>query len=333
MTPKGEHGMPASRRIQSRGAFLTQAVVSVATPGFIGAACGGAAAQPLSSLSVATIGGDIGAQAWYAQDLGIFRKYGLDVTVNQMSGNQLDTAVTAGAVDVAFSGPIQVAIARSKGLPLSILAPANMYVANAPTAGLMAVRQSSAINSAKDLNGKVVAVSSIGAIPYFGARAWIDRGGGDSKSVHFVELTFSEMADAVRAGRVDAAVMDITADPSLGKTGDSLRLLGQSFDAIAPQFVSGTWISRTGWIVAHEPEAKTFLQAMLETATWANAHHGESAEILAKHSQIPLALLETVTRVTYATEISPRLVQPLIDVSTRYGAMPPGVSARALMIT
>ena len=48
------------------------------------------------------------------------------------------------------------------------------------------------------------------------ARAWIDRTGGDSKSVRYIELPLSEMTTAVRDGRVATATMDVLGDPLIG---------------------------------------------------------------------------------------------------------------------
>ena len=35
----------------------------------------------------------------------------------------------------------------------------------------------------------------------------VDKNGGDSKSVHFLELPFTEMSAALKAGRIDAAML------------------------------------------------------------------------------------------------------------------------------
>ncbi len=41
-------------------------------------------------------------------------------------------------------------------------------------------------------------------------------------------------------------------------------------------------------IRSHPPAAQHFIGALREIATWANAHHDESAPILAKYSKLPV---------------------------------------------
>jgi len=53
---------------------------------------------------------------------------------------------------------------------------------------------------------KTVAVSALHDMTQFETSAWVDKTGGDSKSVRFVELKYTEMATALEQGRADAAV-------------------------------------------------------------------------------------------------------------------------------
>jgi NitT/TauT family transport system substrate-binding protein len=63
----------------------------------------------------------------------------------------------------------------------------------------------SPIKTAKDLNGKVIGVNGVRNISEIDTRTWVDKNGGNSSTVQFVELTFPEMAPAVLSGRVAAA--------------------------------------------------------------------------------------------------------------------------------
>jgi len=62
---------------------------------------------------------------------------------------------------------------------------------------------------------------------------------------------------------------------------------------------------------------KRFADVILETARWANTHQAQSAKILEKYTQ--LAIGPTTTRVRYAETFNPSDVQPVIDVSAKYG--------------
>jgi NitT/TauT family transport system substrate-binding protein len=168
-------------------------------------------------------------------------------------------------------------------------------------------------------------------IVHFAARAWIDSHDGDSSKVRFVELPLTEMGPALRAGRIDAAGMDALGDPNLGKSGDPLRLLASSFNAVSPNFLPSMWFSTKDWISAHPELARKFTVAILRAGAWANLHHRESAQILANHTKLTVDQLETVTRVTYGTVLNAALIQPNIDIAAKYGALKGSFSARELI--
>jgi NitT/TauT family transport system substrate-binding protein len=190
----------------------------------------------------------------------------------------------------------------------------------APTAGILAVKKTSSINSAKDLNGKLVAVEGLANIAEISARNWIDKNGGDSKSIKFIEITLSAMVAALTSGRVDGAVMNAIYDTTAGKPDDPLRrLCSSTFDSIALNFAPSIYFSSPQWVAAHPAAAQGFVRAMRETADWANKNRTASAEILASYTKQSVADIQSVRRVTYGTTITPALIQPAIDVVAKYG--------------
>jgi NitT/TauT family transport system substrate-binding protein len=306
----------------SRRAFLAQSATAAAAVTAFGVPASRASAQGLAALNVAAIPSDISGSAYYAADNGYFKKAGLNATFLALtSGAAIASAVLGGSADVGFSNVISLAIAHSRGLPITMLFPANLHVHDAPTAGLLAVKKTSPITSAKDLNGKVMAVIGLNNIADIAARDWIDKNGGDSKTVKSVELPFPEMKAALEADRIDAAVLDTTGDPLLGKPGDTLRLIASTFDAVSTHFAPSVWFSTTDWVAKHPAAAKAFVTAMRESAVWANGHHRESAEILAKYARITPAQIDAFVRTTYGDRLTPELIQPNIDVAAKYGVI------------
>jgi len=304
----------------SRRAFIARSAFAAAALGV--PTLRSASAQDLAPLNVAAIPSDISGSAYYAADNGFFKKAGLNATFLALtSGPAIAAAVLGGSADVGYSNVISLAIAHARGLPVSILFPANLHVHDAPTAGLLAVKKTSTIATAKDLNGKVMAVIGLNNIADIAARAWIDKNGGDSKTVKSLELPFPEMKAALEAERIDAAVLDTTSDPTLGKPGDTLRLIASTFDAVSTHFAPSVWFSTTDWVAKHPAGAKAFVTAMHESAVWANAHHRESAAILSKYAHITPEQIDTFTRATYGDRLTPELIQPNIDVAAKYGVI------------
>jgi NitT/TauT family transport system substrate-binding protein len=240
-------------------------------------------------------------------------------------------AVASGDLDVGWGNAIDVSVAHQHGIPITIIATGSIEDQSDPGTGLLVVSQASGIHAARDLDGKTIALLSLHNFAEMAARLWLDKNGGDSKSVHFVELPYSAMADAVKAGRVDAAVMDNTADPTLGKPGDVLHLMAPVFFAVAPRLEGVAWYSTTTWVAKHQDEVRRFVAVMKQTGDWANAHHQESAQILAAHIGRTVEQITGGKRVVYSSELTPALIQPELDVALKYGLLSAPVPARDII--
>ena len=306
---------------------------SLAAVAFILIVAGWARAQTtVSPLRVATIPSDFAAEVYYAKDLGYFEKAGLDVTITPVhTGAAIVSAVLGGSIDVGYSNMLSILIAHDKSFPVTIVMPANLYESKAGTIGLLSVAKTSPIHTAADLNGKTVAVPGLNTTAELTARNWIDKNGGDSKTVHFVEVPLSSMAPALLGGRIDCAAFDSTAAPDLRKPTSEFRLLGQSYDSVGPSFASGAWFSSDDFVTKHPEATKKFIAVMKQTAAWANTHHRESAIILAKYLNVPAESYDTTPRVAYETKFSPDGIKAMIDLAARYGAIKTAVEPRALI--
>ncbi len=279
------------------------------------------AAQTLAPLRIVLFPGETSATAYYAKELGYFTKAGIDAQITEVkNGAAAAAAVAGGSMEIGFSNPLSVAQGHDRGLAFAIIAPAALSRANAPASnGLIVVAKTSALRTAKDFNGKTFAVDVIGGLPHISVRAWIDKNGGDSTTVKFVELAFSEIHPALDSGRIDAGEINAAFDPAIGKPNDPMRLIGNSYDAVGPRFCSSVWFTTTDWIKNNPALFRKFIGVMRDAAVWANGHPKESATLLAPHlKQTPEEIMAS-TRVTYGTDLTPDLVQPVIDVAAKYG--------------
>jgi NitT/TauT family transport system substrate-binding protein len=289
-------------------------------------------ADPLP-LRIGVLPGDISAQPYYAETRGIFRSAGLAATIQPFPANAstIIAAMVAGDIDAGYANVVTLATARGRGVSTVILAPANMHVREAPTAGILAVKGSSPIRTGADLNGKTVGVEGLNNIAQISALAWIDKNGGSSTSVKFIEVPGPTMTEAVVRGRVDAVVMNAIYDTTFRTPDDPLRRLGSTFDAIAPLFAPSVWCATPSWVAARRDAARAFARSMREAAEWANAHHAESAEILARYTGQTPAQINAVRRVTYGTALTTAIIQPPIDIAAKYGLIPARFPAAQLL--
>jgi ABC-type nitrate/sulfonate/bicarbonate transport system substrate-binding protein len=70
-------------------------------------------------------------------------------------------------------------------------------------------------------------------------------------------------------------------------------------------------------VKANAPVAKRFAAAIYETARWANANRGRSAEILQKYAKIDPAVIAKMTRTDFTDTLTPQLIEPSLDWAYR----------------
>ena len=181
------------------------------------------------------------------------------------------------------------------------------------------VALNSPIKTAKDMNGKIFATNGLKNIGEFGPRAWIDKNGGDSSTVKFVEMPFPDMAGALAQGRIDAALM---AEPTMTESKGTTRFLSNCYDGIGTNYMIGAYFASTAWATAHPDLVRKFQAAMRDTAIWANKNPGLSAVILARESKMNPEIAAKMYRAVYPERLEAATIQPIIDVTAKYGGLP-----------
>src|ERR1700722_1573972 len=169
----------------SRSAVLVGAGASLAA--VLAKPPGARAAAP--EITVGGAANESSGTVLYANDLGFFRKAGLDVKLTVLSNPApMLAAVVSGSMAISGIPLSQAALARAKGIPLVLIAPGSLHLSTVPANALIVLKDSP-IQQAADLNGKTIATRDLANMSYLGARAWIDKNGGDSKSVHWLEIS------------------------------------------------------------------------------------------------------------------------------------------------
>jgi NitT/TauT family transport system substrate-binding protein len=276
-------------------------------------------------LQVGAMPTDGSAEAAYALDQGWFKAAGLDVTLTTMTNTaSLAAAVQGGSLAIGFGSVIPLAEAKSRGIAFRVIWPAATYN-GAPSPNLLMVAKSSPVQRAADLNGKTIAVNGLRDLTQYEVQAWVDKNGGDVRSIKLVEIPFSEMGTALAAGRVDAAIL---AEPFLSAAKGEARVLGDANEAIAPHYAITCWFATEPWLQRNADVGKRFAAVMQQTARWANAHRSQTATILGRISKLSPEVLTVMTRSYYGeTKPDPALFQPPINAAAKYGtlvAMPAG---------
>ena len=163
----------------------------------------------------------------------------------------------------------------------------------------------------------MIGVAGLKSIGEVAARAWLEKNGVPSDSAKYLELSYSQMGPGLDSGRVDAVLAE---EPAVTALLDSnSRVLARPYDVLAPEFLEGGYFATTDFVKAHPDVVKQFADAMAEAAVWANAHHAETATILAQVGKVALA--PNVVRINYPPRVTAALIQPILDASAKYSVL------------
>jgi NitT/TauT family transport system substrate-binding protein len=291
--------------------------------------CGaGAIAQttPVIHLGLAPFEGQAGP--YYAQDLGLFKAAGLNIDIQPFNGGAaVVSAIAGGALQIGGGTPLPLAQARARGIKIVLIAPGYIYDYKAPSLiDALVVGVNSPIHDAKDLAGKTVAVTQVRGLDEIAVDSWLDKNGGDSKNVKYTEFPQNAMAEAVAAGRVDAAQLG---DPLLSQAIDAgkVRVLAKSYDAISNRLFGSVWFASEDWAKANPEIVHKFADAINQAAAWATKNPVEAAAVLHKYLKVDYARAHEY----HARSLDPSMIQPMLDAAYHYKLLTAPVTADELI--
>lgn len=282
------------------------------------------------TLHVGMIPNEPAALIYYAKEMGYFDKAGLNVEIEaSQSTPALAAAVASGTLDISYATIPTLALAHTKNLPFVILAPGVSDSAVHFGGGIMVGMTSTA--NAKDFNGKTMGAAGLGTIAEYLPRSWIDKHGGDSSTVKFIEISFSETAEAIAAGRIYAGYLS---EPfvTLAEKRKLAKLVPGSDDAMGPEYIATAWFTTSQWANANPGTVAKFVGAMHDAAVWANANQAKTIPMLQKYLKADPALTMQTRRPHYAERTVPAQVQPYIDVTAKYAKFAPFPASELLYV-
>jgi NitT/TauT family transport system substrate-binding protein len=287
---------------------------------------GGAAGFPLAAsgqakrtIHVGANAGESLSEGLLALKAGFFSRAGLDVElVICANGGAMTTGIISGAIDVGPSNIASIAAAHIRGLELSVFAPSVLVESSDPPLTIIAVRSDSPIHTAKDCSGKTFALSTVRDLQQAAVMTWLDRNGGDSSSVSFVEMPGGSQLAALLSKRVDAALL---VEPFLSESKADTRMVARPYDSLGSRLLTFGWVANNTWLAANVDVVPRLTAAIRETALWANRNHDATAAILSSVSKLPTAAYAVARQRFSDGQLDPAMIQPIIDASARYGVL------------
>lgn len=291
-----------------------------------------AQAQTLTPVRIAGTPQMSVSAALYAQASSAFQKNGIDASIVPMnSGAAIIAAMMGGSLDICNLSMLNLIEAHARNLPLVVECAASLYSADTRDSIGLIVAKDSPIRSGRNMNGKIMAVAALGDTFTIAASTWIDKTGGDSSTVKFIEIPNAAAAEAIAAGRANAAIL---VQPTLRNAvaGGKVRTIADPFAAIAPRFISTVYACTTDYAAKNAAIVATFRKVIADAGLYVNGHVPEVLPIMAKFSAVDIAVLANLpfTRMgdPAALKDSRAMIQPLIDAAAKYKVIPRPFDAR-----
>jgi NitT/TauT family transport system substrate-binding protein len=230
----------------------------------------------------------VSAQQIIAEKMGYFEEEGLVVNNHLMTGPSENAPLVAnGVAEIAFGSIYNSIAVAANNVKVKVLAP----LANAGGTQAVVVRKGLEINSAKDLEGKKIAMTA-GAGVLIAIRNMCEELGVDINKIEFINLQPADQLSAFTRGDVDAIAIW---EPWVGKAVEAGgKLLFSGTEANFPEKTGDVhWIdfymtvqATEKFYEAHPEETVKLLRALKKATDFINENKELAAEIVSKEIKL-----------------------------------------------
>jgi NitT/TauT family transport system substrate-binding protein len=248
---------------------------------------------------------------------GIFKKHGLDIKITYIyTGSGLFAGIVSGAVDAATNSPAAGANAIAQGLPIKMVSLADYQTTKGNTEVL--VKKDSSIQNFAALAGKTVATVNLQGLFHLGVAYAVEKAGKDPNSIKALAMAPIDEANALSAGRIDAAVMQ---DPFLSqaKATGQFRSLGNPFSTFPFRVPVGAFWASKSTIEGKAGLLRTFVAAWKEAVAMAVAQSKLTRQVIPKYTGITGNVLKMITVPDYTTKVAAKDLGPMLATMKKYG--------------
>lgn len=271
-------------------------------------------------------------QIYIAIDKGFFEDEGLDVQPQDIqNAASIVPSILNGQLDFGAVAVSPFIAAVDKGLPLKAVANAsnNVEEGTADNTGIM-VAPDSGITRAKDLEGKVVAVNGLAALPHIAAEEAIRKDGGDPSKVTFVAIGFPDMGGALSQERVDAIAV---VEPFFSAAANAGNVLVTELYAAAfnPGSTATLYITSDELIASNSDMVERFQKAIDKANDLAADDSALVEEILASYGGMNPDVLKDMDFPDFGSGIDAAGLTQISEVMVTHGYLDKALDGKSLI--
>jgi NitT/TauT family transport system substrate-binding protein len=297
----------------------------VAAVGALAAGCGGDdsggggdAGKPVT-LKIGLIPIADVAPVFVGQKQGFFKDEGITLKPQFAAGGAAITpAVISGDFDIGFSNTVSLLIAGSKKLPVQIIAPGVFGDASKDkTWEDLLVKKDGPVKTAKDLEGKTVAVNTLNNICGVTINASLEKQGVDISKIKYTEIPFPEMNAALEKGRVQGACV-VEPFVSQGKAG-AMKGIDPFYFNTAPDLTVAAYFASKEYIAKNKDVVDRFVRAMKKSLDYSQAHPEAVRAALTEYTEIPKEAAQKINLPQWKSDLTTDTIEQLSSLSKKYG--------------
>jgi NitT/TauT family transport system substrate-binding protein len=243
---------------------------------------------------------------WMAQEKGIFKKNGLDLSLTHIPTNQAVQALVGGKINFTTTGPQALEAALAGSDTVYILGPINSFV--------LSIYARPEISGIRGLTGKTLAATNKGTPTDVAGRLVLKQNGLtpdlDVKFVYLKEIP--ALVAALKEGVIDAAVIPPPSTSQARSLG--LKELLNVTELKIP-FVQHAVATTRSYINANPDAAKRFVRSAAEALQFTLANRTDALSVLSKYTKItdPVLLNEALDAYEKAWEKIPLPSQAAVE--------------------
>lgn len=263
---------------------------------------------------------------------GFYKAAGIDLDIlYNMTPAQAGPALLAGRIDFSLASWGVLISFASNGIPMRAVA--NLNVAGKSPKDddeQLATLAGSSLKSAKNLGGKTIGMIALNGWAEIVVRDAAARAGVAQNQLKFVVVQAADMGTALRAKRIDAAMMT---EPYLQllKTQTKTRELGISAASFIPQVPKLPIMTTVSYQKSHPKIVDAMRKATNRSVAYARKNPKEVAKLLPGLTGQSPKVIAKMKKTHYSEKIDMAKIQRLANAFSRFGKVNKKVNAKDLV--
>lgn len=281
-------------------------------------------------ISISAVQSVTAAGLYVAEQRGFFTDAGLHVTIVAASGSgaAIPSLVT-NHVQVVFGNYVSDILVQSKGVAsLRFLAAGNV---SGPHEQEVVVLPGSPITSPAGLRGKTIGVNALNNVGTMIITAVLARYGVPASSVHFVDISFPDVAAALAAHRIDAAYIT---DPFLtaARQRYGVRTVFDCDQGLVANLPISGYVAMRSWAERNPRTVAAFVTALEKGQALADSNRAAVNSALHAYIGISAQAAASASIGTFpvSQQVQAAPLQRVADLMLRFGLVSKHVDVTAM---